>query len=176
MINIQQILFDEQTIIEKVRELAERISKDYAGKEVVLICILKGAAVFSSDLIRHISVPVMVDYVQAASYGLSTTSSRNIIIKKDIETDLGGKHVLLVDTIVDTGETMDYLLKKMREKGPASLRTVAFLDKRSRRLVNVQIDYLGFEIPDKFVVGYGMDCQEKYRNLPSIAVVMKSEG
>jgi hypoxanthine phosphoribosyltransferase len=174
MIDIQEILFDEQTIIEKVRDLATRISKDYAGKEVVLICILKGAAVFTSDLMRHLSVPVMVDYVQAASYGLSTTSSRNITLKKDIETDISGRHVLLVDTIVDTGETMDCLLKKMREKGPASLKTVVLLDKRSRRLVQVEIDYLGFEIPDKFVVGYGMDCKEQYRNLPSIAVVSKS--
>jgi hypoxanthine phosphoribosyltransferase len=174
MIDIQEILFDEQLIIEKVRELAGRISKDYAGKEVVLICILKGAAVFTADLMRHISVPVMVDYMQAASYGLSTTSSRNIIIKKEIETDISGKHVLLVDTIIDTGETMDRLMKKIQEKGPASLRTVALLDKRSRRLVDVPIDYLGFEIPDKFVVGYGMDCEEKYRNLPSIAVIAKT--
>jgi hypoxanthine phosphoribosyltransferase len=176
MIDIQEILFDEQTIIEKVRELAARISKDYAGKEVVLICILKGAAVFTADLMRHLSVPVMIDYVQAASYGLSRMSSRNIVIKKDIETDISGKHVLLVDTIIDTGDTMDCLVKKMRENGPASLRTVILLDKRSRRLVDVPIDYLGFEIPDKFVVGYGMDCEEKYRNLPSIAVVTKSEG
>lgn len=175
MINIQEILIDEQTIIEKVRELAERISKDYAGKEVVIVCILKGAAVFTSDLMRHLSLPVVVDYMQAASYGLSTTSSRKIIIKKDIETDISGKHVLLVDTIVDTGETMDRLLTKMKEKGPASVRTVALLDKRSRRLVDVQIDYLGFEIPDRFVVGYGMDCEEKYRNLPSIAAVAKSQ-
>jgi hypoxanthine phosphoribosyltransferase len=175
MIEIQEILIDEQTVIEKVRELAARISEDYAGKELVLISVLKGAAVFSADLMRHISVPVMVDYVQAASYGASITSSRNIIIKKDIETDISGKHVLLVDTIVDTGETMACLVKKIRERGPASLKTVALLDKRSRRLVDVKIDYLGFEIPDRFVVGYGMDCEEKYRNLPSIAVVARSK-
>jgi hypoxanthine phosphoribosyltransferase len=173
MIDIQEILFDEQTIIEKVRELAARISRDYAGKELVLISVLKGAAVFTADLMRHITVPVMVDYVQAASYGASTTSTRNIIIKKDIEADISGKHVLLADTIVDTGETMDCLLKRIGGKGPASLKTVALLDKRSCRLVDVKIDYVGFEIPDKFVVGYGMDCEEKYRNLPSIAVVTK---
>jgi len=173
MIDIQEILFDEQTIIEKVRDMAVRISKDYAGKEVVLISILKGAAVFTADLMRHISIPVMVDYVQAASYGASTTSSRNIVIKKDIETDISGRHVLLVDTIIDTGSTMDYLIKKIREKRPASLRTVALLDKRSRRQVDVPIDYPGFTIPDRFVVGYGLDCKEQYRNLPSIAVVAK---
>ena len=174
MLDIQEILFDEQTIIEKVREMASRISKDYAGTNVVLISVLKGAAVFTADLMRHISIPVMVDYVQAASYGKSTTSSRNIVIKKDIETDISGKHVVLVDTIIDTGETMDYLMKKIREKGPASLRTVTLLDKRSRRLVDVRIDYVGFTIPDKFVVGYGLDCEEQFRNLPSIAVVTKS--
>ena len=173
MPDIQEILFDEQTIIEKVREMAFRISKDHAGKEVVLISVLKGAVVFTADLMRHISIPVMVDYVQAASYGMSTTSSRNIVIKKDIETDISGKHVLLADTIIDTGETMYYLMKKIREKGPASLRTIALLDKRSRRLVDVRIDYLGFTIPDKFVVGYGLDCEEQFRNLPYIAAVTK---
>ena len=174
MIDIQEILIDEQTIIEKVREMASRISKDYAGKEVVLISVLKGAAVFTADLMRHISIPVIVDYMQAASYGMSMTSSRNIIIKKDMETDIRDKHVLLVDTIIDTGETIDCLVKKIRERGPASLRTVALLDKRSRRLVDVPVDYLGFTIPDKFVVGYGLDCEEQFRNLPSIAVVTKS--
>ena len=174
MIDIQEILLDEQTIVEKVREIAARISRDYAGKELVLVCILKGAAVFTSDLMRHISLPVMVEYIQAASYGRSTTSSRNIIIKKDIETDISGKHVLLVDTIIDTGETMDCLFKKIIGKRPASLKTVALLDKRARRIVNMPVDYVGFEIPDKFVVGYGMDCEEKYRNLPYVAVVTKS--
>ncbi len=174
MVDIQEILLDEQTIIEKVREMASRISKDYAGKELVLIGVLKGAAVFTADLLRHISIPVMIDYVQAASYGMSTTSSRKIVIKKDLETDIRGKHVLLIDTIIDTGETMDYLLKKIRKEEPASLRTVALLDKRERRLVDVPIDYLGFTIPDKFVVGYGLDCEEQFRDLPYIAVVTKS--
>jgi hypoxanthine phosphoribosyltransferase len=175
MIDIQEILFDEQTIVEKVRDIAARISQDYAGKELVLVCILKGAAVFTSDLMRHLSLPVVVEYIQAASYGLSMTSSRNIIIKKDIESDISEKHVLLVDTIVDTGATMDCLCKKIVEKRPASLKTVALLDKRSRRIVNMTVDYVGFEIPDKFVVGYGMDCEEKYRNLPYIAVVVALE-
>ncbi len=171
MTEIQETLFDEQTISEKVRELADQISKDYAGKDLVLVCILKGAAVFSADLLRHISLPVTAEFVQAASYGASTTSSRTIIIKKDIGTDIKGKHVLLVDTIIDTGDTLDCLFKKFSERGPASLKIVALLDKRSRRIVDVPIAYLGFEIPDKFVVGYGMDYGEKYRDLPYIAVV-----
>jgi hypoxanthine phosphoribosyltransferase len=176
MIDIQEVLLDEQTIVEKVREIAAQISRDYEGKELVLFCILKGGAVFTSDLMRHLSLTVMVEYIQAASYGLSTTSSGNIVIKKDIETDISGKHVLLVDAIIDTGATMDCLFKKLGEKQPASLKTVALLDKRSRRLVNIPIDYPGFEIPDRFVVGYGMDCEEKYRNLPYIAVVTRSAG
>jgi len=164
-----EILFDEQAIASKVRELASRISKDYEGKEVVLICILKGAITFTADLMRQISIPVTVECIQAASYGASTTPSKNITIKHDIETDLRGRHVLLVDAIIDTGKTMDCLLRKFRALCPASLGTVALLDKKSRRMVDVSITYSGFEIPDTFVVGYGMDSAEQYRNLPYIA-------
>ena len=169
--DIEEILFDEQTITEKVRELAVQISKDYAGKELVLVCILKGAAVFAADLMRHLSLKVTVEYLQAASYGLSATSSRTITIKKDIETDIHGKHVLLVDTIVDTGATLACLFKKLWERGPASLDAVTLLDKKSRRTVAVPLAYCGFEIPDKFVVGYGMDRGELHRNLPYIATL-----
>jgi len=169
MIEVPEILIDEAAIAGKVRELAGRISRDYAGKELVLACILKGAAVFTADLMRGITIPVSVEFLQAASYGASTTSSRDIIIKKDIDSDIAGKHVLLVDTIIDTGETMAYLLKKFADRRPASLRAAALLDKRCRRSVYVPIAYIGFEIPDKFVVGYGMDYGERYRNLPAIA-------
>ena len=171
MIEIRRMLFDEQTIAKKVKELADRISADYIGKDLVLICILKGAVVFMADLMRRISMPVMVDFVRAASYGVSTEPSRNIVITKDIETDIKGKHVLLVDTIIDTGETLYCLLEKMKGKGPASLDAVVLLDKKPRRTVEVALAYKGFEIPDVFVVGYGVDCAEQYRNLPYIAVV-----
>lgn len=171
MTEIQETLFNEQAITAKVRELAEQISRDYAGKDLVVVCILKGAAVFFADLIRYISLPVTAEYIQAASYGASTTSSRHIIIKKDIKTDIRDKHVLLVDTIIDTGDTLDCLYKKFSARRPASLNIVTLLDKRSRRMVDVPIAYHGFEIPDKFVVGYGMDCGEQYRNLPYIAAV-----
>jgi hypoxanthine phosphoribosyltransferase len=171
MIEIQGMLFDEQTIAKKVKELADRISADYAGKDLVLVCILKGAAVFMADLMRCLSMPVMVDFVRAASYGASTEPSRNIVITKDIETDIKGKHVLLVDTIIDTGETLHCLLAKMREKGPTSLEAVVLLDKKPRRTVEVTLAYKGFEIPDVFVVGYGVDCAEQFRNLPYVAAV-----
>ncbi|HUI67383.1 MAG TPA: hypoxanthine phosphoribosyltransferase [Nitrospirota bacterium] len=171
MIEIQGMLFDEQTISKKVKELANRISIDYAGKDLVLVCILKGAVVFMADLMRCLSMPIKIDFVRAASYGVSTEPSRNIIITKDIETDIKGKHVLLVDTIIDTGETLHCLLEKMRAKGPASLETVVLLDKKPRRTVEVTLAYKGFDIPDVFVVGYGVDCAEQYRNLPYIAMV-----
>ncbi len=171
---VQEILFDNQAIDEKVREIASRISADYAGKELVLICVLKGAAVFTADLMRHLTLPVTLEFVQAASYGASTTSSNKITIEQPGEIDISGKHVLIVDTIIDTGETMAHLFNTFAGRGPASLKAVALLDKRSRRTANVSITYCGFEIPDKFVAGYGMDYGEKYRNLPYIAVIKSS--
>ncbi len=174
MIEIQEILFDEQTIENKVKELAAEISRDYAGKDLLLVCILKGAITFTADLMRRITFPVTLDFIHASSYGASTSSSRRILIKKDIEADIRGKHVLLVDCIIDTGETMDCLLKRFAERGPASIKTVVLLDKTSRRTVEVPLAYKGFEIPDKFVVGYGMDCGEKYRTLPHIAVIKQN--
>ena len=166
-----EIQLDEQAIEQKVAELAGRISRDYEGKELVLICILKGAAIFAADLSRHLTIPVNLDFVHVSSYGNATVSSRTITMKKDIDTDIRGKNVLLVDGIIDTGETMKYLLERYREQGPASLKAAVLLDKRSRRVVDVNLDYCGFGIPDVYVVGYGMDCREKYRNLPYIAVL-----
>jgi hypoxanthine phosphoribosyltransferase len=171
MIEIRDIVFDEQTIAKKVRELGARISDDYAGKDVVLIGILKGAVVFMADLMRCLSLPVAIDFVRAASYGKSTEPARKIMITKDIETDIQGRHVLLVDTIIDTGETLHCLLDRMKAKGPASLEAVVLLDKKPRRTVEVPIRYKGFEIPDVFVVGYGVDCAEQCRNLAYIASV-----
>jgi len=171
MIEIREILFDERTISKKVKELADRISNDYAEKDLVLVCILKGAVVFTADLMRCLSIPVVIDFVRAASYGASTSPSRGIVITKDIETDIKGKYVLLIDTIIDTGETLDCLLKKFRERGPLGLETVVLVDKKPRRTVEVPLAYKGFEIPDRFVVGYGVDCAEQYRNLPYIAAV-----
>jgi len=171
MAEIQEILVTEEAIQETVRDLAARISSDYAGKDPVLISILKGAFIFTADLMRHIRFPVLLDFVHASSYGTGTESSREIRIKKDIETDLAGRHVLLVDCIIDTGETMDFLVKRYAARGPASLRSVVLLDKRERRLVDVPLAYVGQVIPDRFVVGYGVDCAEQYRNLAYIAAI-----
>ena len=168
------ILFDEQALERKVLELAVQISRDYAAKDLLLVCILKGAAIFFTDLVRRLTIPAVLEFAQISSYGSGTVSSRVVTVTKDIGSDISGKHVLLVDGIIDTGTTMDFLLRRYRERGPASLRTAVLLDKRARRAVDVSIDYRGFEIPDMFVVGYGMDSGEKYRNLPYIAVVKVS--
>ena len=172
--DIQTILFDEQAVDEMVRKIAGSISKDYAGKELVLVCILKGAAVFTADLMRRLPLSVTVEFVQAASYGTSTTSSKTITIKKDLDTDIKGKHVLLIDTIIDTGETLNHLFTLLGERGSANLKAVVLLDKKTRRTIPVPVAYSGFDIPDTFVVGYGMDYGEKYRNLPYIAVLKPS--
>ncbi|MGE5173717.1 MAG: hypoxanthine phosphoribosyltransferase [Betaproteobacteria bacterium] len=168
---IQEILISEQAIEMKVGELAGQISKDYAGKDLILISILKGAIVFTADLMRRIPFPVTVDFVHASSYGKGTESTREIRIKKDIETDITGRDVLLVDCIIDTGETLKCLFNRYAGRNPASLRAAVLLDKRSRRTVDVPLAYIGFVIPDKFVVGYGVDCSEMYRNLPYVAAV-----
>lgn len=175
MYDIQEILFDEKAIEKRVMELAAEISKDYEGKDLVLIGVLKGAAVFMADLMRRIPFPVAIDFIHASSYGMGTETSREIRIKKDIDTDVTGRHVLLVDTIIDTGETLHRLFELFRRKGPASLKAVVLLDKKPRRTVEVSLSYRGFEIPDEFVVGYGVDCGEQYRNLPYIAAVKTSK-
>ncbi|HAK61561.1 MAG TPA: hypoxanthine phosphoribosyltransferase [Nitrospiraceae bacterium] len=171
MSEIEAILFDEKTIERRARELAAAISKDYAGRELVLVCILKGAVVFTADLMRYLSIPTTIEFIQASSYGDAAVSSRMITMKKDIDVDVKGKDVLLVDCIIDTGDTMAYVMERFREKGPASLEAVVLLDKKPRRRVDVAVKYIGYEIPDRFVVGYGLDYAQQYRCLPYIAAL-----
>lgn len=166
-----EILYNEREIDEKVRELAGRISRDYAGKSLVAVCVLKGAALFTADLARRITADVTVDFVRAASYGASVGRASDVAVEQDIVSDIRGRHVLLVDGIVDSGKTLAFLLKRYWQREPASLRVVALLDKKTRRTEPVQIDYVGFTVPDRFVVGYGMDAAERYRNLPYIAAL-----
>ena len=163
-----KILISSLRIKSKIRELAGRISKDYRGKKLVLIGVLKGAFVFMADLIKEIEIPLELDFIQVSSYGASKTSSGVIKIKKDIDLPIVGKHVLLIEDIVDYGYTLNYLLKFMRNKKPKSVRICALLDKPSRREVEVPIAYRGFEVPDTFVVGYGLDFSEKFRNSKDI--------
>lgn len=165
------ILFDTHAIQDRIRELGAQISRDYAGKELIAVCVLKGAAIFASDLVRSITRPVAMDFVHAASYGDARTSSGMVTLKQDLSSDIRGKHVLIVDGIADSGRTLAFLLERFWKREPASIRTAVLLDKAVRRAVPVHIDYRGFDVPDRFVVGYGMDTGEHYRNLPYVAAV-----
>ncbi|HEX5309796.1 MAG TPA: hypoxanthine phosphoribosyltransferase [Solirubrobacteraceae bacterium] len=155
----------------RVRELAEAVSRDYEGRRLLLVCVLKGAVLFLSDLMRQIDIPVEVDFMAVASYGSATDSSGVVRILKDLDTPLAGRHVLIVEDIVDSGLTLQYLLRNLGSRDPASLEVCALLTKPSRRKVELPVRYVGFEIPDRFVVGYGLDHAERYRNLPYVAVL-----
>lgn len=163
------VVIDEKTIAGRVSELAAAVSRDYEGKDLVLVGVLKGAVIFLADLLRRLTIPAAVDFIHASSYGMGTSSSRTVIIKKDLDTDVNGRHVLLVDGIIDTGETLGQIQELISRKGPASVAAVVLLDKRSRRTVDIPLAYVGFEIPDRFVVGYGMDRAEQDRGLPYIS-------
>lgn len=169
--DLSHVLLTEAEIQQKVAEMARRISADYEGKNPLLVGILKGAVLFCADLFRAISVPAAIDFMAVSSYGASTRSSGVTRILKDLDQGLEGRHVLLVEDIVDTGLTLRYLREYLGNRGPASLRVAVLLDKPSRRQVQVDVDYRGFEIPDEFVVGYGLDFNERYRNLPYIGVL-----
>ncbi len=168
--DIAEILVSEKAIQDKVAELARCISEDYQGKDLLLIGLLRGAIVFLSDLMRAIDIPVRLDFIGISSYGVSTESGA-VRLVMDLETDIAGRHVLIVEDIVDTGKTLSYLVENLKARQPASLRICALLDKPDRRQVPIEVDYVGFEIPDKFVVGYGLDFAEGYRNLPFVGVL-----
>lgn len=168
---IDEILIPAEALAARVRELGKQISIDYEGKEPLLVGILTGAVLFMSDLLRTITIPCQVDFIATSSYGDRTESTGVVRILKDLDQPIVGRHVIVVDDIIDTGLTMDYLLETLKTRYPASLRVCALLDKVPRRLRYVPIDYRGFEIPDKFVVGYGLDYAGLYRNLPFICVL-----
>ena len=164
-------LFSEEAIDARIRELGAQISRDYAGKELHLICVLKGSSFFTCELEKRITVPVYLDFMSVSSYGSETTSSGVVKIVKDLDSPLKGKDVIVVEDIVDTGHTLSYLMGMLKGREPASLRLCTLLDKPERRVAEVFVDYIGFTIPDKFIVGYGLDYDQKYRNLPYIGTV-----
>lgn len=166
-----EILFPKAVIERRVGELAAQISGDYMGKELLIVGILNGAFVFMADLIRALDVPCTVDFVRMASYGSGSVSSGEVLIRKDLERPVAGRDILIVEDIVDTGLTLSRLVEILRERNPASLRVCTFLDKRERRRVPFEADYVGFPIPDAFVVGYGLDYNEQYRFLPDVRVL-----
>jgi len=167
----KEVLFTKRAIEDRVRDLARDISKDYEGKELIMIGVLKGAFIFMSDLIRNISIPCTVDFARLASYGAGTASSGKVIVAKDIETSIRGKDILIVEDIIDTGLTLSFFVDWLKERNPRSLKVCAFLDKRMKRKVPFEADYVGFTIDDGFVVGYGLDFNEQYRFFPDVYVV-----
>lgn len=172
--NIKEILFTEAQIKQRVQELGRAITRDYAGKPVVLCGILKGAVTFFTDLARTIEAPVQFDFMSCSSYGDGTTSSGSLTIRKDLDTDVRGKDLLVVEDIIDTGVTLSHLVPLLQERGARSVKLATLLSKPSRRQVEVPVTYNGFEIPDAFVVGYGLDYAGLYRNLPYIGVLKEN--
>jgi len=168
---IKKILIDEDTLQAKVRELGAKITEDYEGKNLLLICVLKGAAVFVSDLMKRINLPLEIDFMAVSSYGSDTKSSGVVRILKDLDKGIEGKHLLIVEDIIDSGLTLSYLIENHKARGPESVEVCTILDKPDRRKVDMNIRYTGFQVPDEFVVGYGLDYAEKYRNLPYVAVL-----
>ena len=165
------VLLSEEEVDKRIQEIGEQISKDYAGEQVHLVCVLRGGVFFLCELAKRITVPVSLDFMSVSSYGQDTKSSGVVKIVKDLDDSLVDKHVIVVEDIVDSGRTLSYLLEMLKDRGPKSMRLCTLLDKPDRRVVNVKVDYTGFQIPDEFVVGYGLDYAQKYRNLPYIGVV-----
>ena len=169
--DIQEVLFTEEELKKRVPEIAKEIERDYAGQEIMLISVLRGSFVFMADLCRSIDLPCTLDFMSVSSYGKGTSSSGQVQITKDLSEDISGRHVIVVEDILDSGNTLSYLLKLLQHRHPASIRLCTLLDKPDRRVKPVEVHYSGFTIPDAFVVGYGLDYAEKYRNLPYIGIL-----
>jgi hypoxanthine phosphoribosyltransferase len=168
---VGEILIDADSLRGRIAELGEEISSHYAGRDLLLIGVLKGAVFFMADLMRHLTVPCEVDFMAISSYGDSTDSSGIVRILKDLDINIEGRHVLVVEDIIDSGLTLSYLMRNLESREPATLEVCALLTKPARREIDVPVRYVGFEIPNKFVVGYGLDFAERYRNLPYVAVL-----
>ena len=165
------VLISEQDVDARIAEIGAQISKDYEGKQVHLICILKGSVYFTCELAKRISVPVTMDFMSVSSYGDGTSSSGVVKIAKDLDETIEGKDIIVIEDIIDSGRTLSYLLEILQKRNPSSMKLCTLLDKPDRRVKQVNVDYVGFDIPDEFVVGYGLDYAQKYRNLPYIGIV-----
>lgn len=172
--DMQEILFTPEALAQRVKELADQITRDYAGKRPMIVGTLRGSFVFMADLVRQIDLPLTVDFLSASSYGSGTESSGQVKLKLDLGDDIAGRDVLIIEDIVDSGNTLSKLLPELQKRGPASLKVCALLDKPERRVLPFQADYVGFTIPDAFVVGYGLDFDQQYRQLPYIGVLKPS--
>lgn len=171
MADVSRVLIGREDIAVKVREIGEKLSKEYGELKPVLICVLKGSTIFYADLVRQMDIPMRMDFIAASSYGRGTGSSGEVRLLKDLDESIEGRHVVVVEDILDTGLTLHYLTDMLRSRKPASLKICALLDKPERRKVKIEADWKGFEIPNEFVVGYGLDFAEQYRNLPDICVL-----
>ena len=172
--DVEQVLLSGEQIQARVAQLGAQLGADYAGRDPVLVSVLKGSIVFLADLVRQMEIPLSIDLMEVSSYGASTESSGQVRILKDLSMAIDGRDVIVVEDIIDTGLTLNYLLRYLHDKGPASIRICCLLDKPARRLADISIDYRGFTIPDRFVIGYGLDYDERYRNLPYIGVLRPS--
>ena len=166
-----RVMLEEDVVNKRIAELAEALSKEFEGEHLHLICILKGSIFFTCELAKRITVPVTMDFMSVSSYGSGTTSSGNVIIKKDLDEDIAGKNVVVIEDIIDTGRTLESLLKLLKKRNPKTLKLCTLLDKPDRRIADVSVDYTGFVIPDEFVVGYGLDYDQRYRNLPYVGIL-----
>ncbi|WP_320673175.1 hypoxanthine phosphoribosyltransferase [Patulibacter defluvii] len=169
--NIGEILIQSDDLRRRVADIGAEISRDYAGREILLVCVLKGAVLFVADLMRELTIPCQVDFMAVSSYGSATRSSGVVRILKDLDKPIEGQHVLIVEDIIDSGLTLQYLLRNLRSRNPASLEVCSLLTKPSRREVDLPIRYTGFELPDRYAVGYGLDLDQRYRNLPYVAAL-----
>lgn len=169
--DLEQILFTKEQIAKRVKELGAEISKDYAGKTPLVVCILKGSVLFFSDLIKEISIQINLDFMAVSSYGSATISSGEVKMIKDLDNSIENRHVIIVEDIVDTGHTLKYLIKNLNARMPASVKVCTLLNKQCRRVVDISPDYIGFEVGDHFVVGYGLDYDEGYRHVPEVGVL-----
>jgi hypoxanthine phosphoribosyltransferase len=168
---VGEVLITDQQIREKTAELGRQLSEDYRGKNPLLICVLKGGLMFLADLMREMHIPVEIDFMAVSSYGDATESSGVVRILMDLDRNIRGRHVLIVEDIIDTGRTLNYIIDNLRTRDPASVKVCTLLNKPARRVLDIPIDYVGFEIPDRFVIGYGLDYGEIYRNLPFVGVL-----
>lgn len=169
--DMEEILISEEQIKAKVKEIGELITKDYQGKSLFIVAVLKGSSLFMADLVRNINLPLVFDFMAVSSYGASTSSSGVVRIIKDLDASIEGKDILIVEDIIDSGLTLSYLVENLKSRNPGSLKIATLLNKPERRKTQVEVNYCGFDIPDKFVVGYGLDYDEKYRNLPFIGIL-----
>ena len=172
--DIEKVLLSEEEIAAKVKELGAQIAKDYADKNPLIVSVLRGSFVFMADLVRAIDVPCTVDFMSVSSYGSGTTSSGEVKITKDFDVSIEGRHLIIVEDSLDSGRTLSYLMKTLKARGAASIALCTFLDKPERRVVPVEVAYKGFTVPDAFIVGYGLDYDQRYRNLPYVGVLKPS--